>query len=245
MTGQSEIRKIDIGNCMFDLVKSFNTDLSDSWKKNLIGEIDKQYFKDLSSFLTSAYRQSQVFPVENNIFNAFKLLDFNDVKVVILGQDPYHGFGQAHGLAFSVMEGEKLPPSLLHIFKELFSDTGREISKNGNLENWAKQGVFLLNATLTVEANSPGSHQKKGWEQFTDSVIKSLSDNREKLVFILWGAYAQNKSVLIDESKHLVLKAPHPSPFSAYKGFFGCKHFSKTNDYLKINNKIEIDWTNS
>ena len=176
------------------------------------------------------------------MFSAFEHTPFDKVKVVILGQDPYHGPGQAHGLCFSVPNGVKPPPSLMNIFKELKSDIGFAIPANGNLESWANQGVFLLNATLTVRATQAGSHQKQGWEIFTDNVISTLSQNREKLVFILWGRFAHDKEKLIDESKHLILKAAHPSPLSAYSGFWGCKHFSKINEYLKENGITEIDW---
>jgi uracil-DNA glycosylase len=189
------------------------------------------------------YLTKKIFPAPANIFKVFTLTPFNAVRVVILGQDPYHGDRQAEGLSFSVPSGMKLPPSLQNIYKEIESDTG--ITKdftNGNLEPWAKQGVFLLNAILTVVANSPASHQKHGWEEFTDTVIKKISDSREHVVFMLWGKYAQSKKALIDTSKHLVLEAPHPSPFSAHSGFFGCKHFSLCNKYLQENGLKEINW---
>lgn len=183
-----------------------------------------------------------MFPPGNKIFSAFNHTPFDKVKVVILGQDPYHGEGQAHGLSFSVPEGIAKPPSLVNIFKEINADLGLPIPTTGNLEKWADQGVLLLNATLTVRANLAGSHQKKGWENFTDAAIKKLSKKRENLVFILWGRFAQNKEVLIDAGKHCILKSAHPSPLSAYNGFFGCRHFSKTNEYLRSKGIGEIDW---
>jgi uracil-DNA glycosylase len=183
-----------------------------------------------------------IFPPGNRIFSAFDQTPFDKVKVVILGQDPYHGMGQAHGLCFSVNDGIQIPPSLQNIFKELKTDNGFEIPQSGNLSKWANQGVFLLNATLTVRQNEAGSHQKKGWETFTDKVIQHISDQKEHVVFILWGKFAQSKNKLIDTTKHLVLVAAHPSPLSAYNGFLGCKHFSKTNDYLQRNHKEPIDW---
>jgi uracil-DNA glycosylase len=183
-----------------------------------------------------------IYPPGSLIFNAFNSTPFDKVKVVILGQDPYHGDGQAHGLCFSVQYGVKPPPSLVNIYKELKSDVGFEIPAHGNLQKWTEQGVFLLNAMLTVEANQPASHQKKGWEEFTNAVIQKLSKERSGLIFMLWGNFAQQKAVLIDETKHTILKAAHPSPFSAYNGFFGCKHFSKTNEILKAKGEEEIDW---
>ena len=187
--------------------------------------------------------QHAVYPPGPSIFEAFNLTPFDKVKVVILGQDPYHGDGQAHGLSFSVPDGIKPPPSLVNIFKELHQDLSIPIPKSGNLTKWAKQGVLLLNATLTVRAKTPGSHQKKGWEQFTDAAIRSLSNEKEGLVFMLWGRFAQEKESLIDHQKHFILKAAHPSPFSAHNGFFKCRHFSKTNDILKKLGKEPIDWT--
>ncbi len=212
-----------------------------NWLKALNEELGKDYFVKLQAFLAEERKQFEIFPPERLVFNAFNLTPLNEVKVVILGQDPYHNPGQAHGLSFSVPEGVKSPPSLVNIFKEINTDLGLPISKSGNLTAWAKQGVLLLNATLTVRANQPGSHQKKGWEQFTDEVIKKLSEQKTGLVFLLWGNYAKNKTELIDDDKHLVLSAPHPSPL-ARGGFFNCKHFSKTNAYLKNKGKEEIDW---
>jgi len=216
--------------------------MEESWHKVLQNEFEKQYFKNLIAFVKEEYATHQVFPPGNLIFNAFDKTPFNAVKVVLIGQDPYHGYGQAHGLAFSVQESVTPPPSLRNIFKEIKDDLGKPIPKSGNLERWANQGVLLLNAILTVRANSPGSHQKKGWEEFTDAAIKALSDGREGLVFMLWGAYAQKKGAIIDAAKHHVLTAAHPSPFAADKGFFGCKHFSKANAYLRQQGQPEIDW---
>ncbi len=214
-----------------------------SWKKVLQKEFGEEYFFKLVEFVKSEYQKKTVYPSAKFIFNAFELTPFNKVKVVILGQDPYHGVNQANGLAFSVNDGVAMPPSLVNIYKEIESDLGyKTINKNGNLENWAKQGVLMLNAILTVQAHVAGSHQNKGWERFTDAVIKTLSDQKENLVFILWGGYAQRKGKIIDESKHLVIKSVHPSPLSAYNGFFGSKPFSQTNAYLIFNNKEPIDW---
>ncbi|HPN18823.1 MAG TPA: uracil-DNA glycosylase, partial [Chitinophagales bacterium] len=201
------------------------------------------YFKELRHFLATEKQSGKtIYPPGSLIFNAFNSTPFDKVKVVILGQDPYHGDGQAHGLCFSVQYGVKPPPSLVNIYKELKSDVGFEIPAHGNLQKWTEQGVFLLNAMLTVEANQPASHQKKGWEEFTNAVIQKLSKERSGLIFMLWGNFAQQKAVLIDETKHTILKAAHPSPFSAYNGFFGCKHFSKTNEILKAKGEEEIDW---
>lgn len=213
-----------------------------SWKKILSEEFSKPYFLKLSKTIKSAYLNKSVFPAPQNIFKAFKLCPFDSIKVVILGQDPYHGPGQAQGLCFSVPNEISIPPSLKNIYKEIQTDIGTPIPKSGNIERWAKQGVLLLNATLTVENGQAGSHQKLGWEIFTDATIKKISDKKEHVVFLLWGKYAQAKSSLIDEKKHLVLKAPHPSPLSAHTGFFGCRHFSKTNQYLKENYLKEIEW---
>lgn len=213
-----------------------------SWEKLLKNELKQDYFIDLSDTVRSAYLSGSVYPLQENVFNAFKLCPVNKVKVVILGQDPYHGVGQAHGLSFSVPDGIKTPPSLQNIYKEIKNDLGQEIPDSGNLEHWATQGALLLNATLTVEASKPGSHQSLGWEQFTDAIIKKTSDEREYVVFLLWGRYAQAKAGLIDNNKHLILIAPHPSPFSAYTGFFGCKHFSKTNLYLLQHGIVPIEW---
>ncbi len=213
-----------------------------SWKEILKEEFEKPYFSGLIEFVRNEYKTKKIFPPPKDIFKAFDLCTFDNVKVVILGQDPYHGSGQAHGLCFSVNPDIKTPPSLVNIYKEIHEDLGKPIPDNGHLERWAKQGVLLLNATLTVVAHRAGSHQKKGWEEFTDSVIRLVSDKKEHVVFLLWGSFAQSKSDLIDQSKHLILKAPHPSPLSVYRGFFGCKHFSKTNEYLKSVGLDEIKW---
>ncbi|MFZ2906472.1 MAG: uracil-DNA glycosylase [Cyclobacteriaceae bacterium] len=216
--------------------------IAPSWKSHFAAEFDKPYFLELIGFVKAEYQQNTVYPPGKEIFKAFDRCDFEQVKVVIIGQDPYHGPGQANGLCFSVKEGVRVPPSLVNIFKEIHADLGKPIPTTGNLERWAKQGVLLLNATLTVRASSPGSHQNKGWEIFTDEVIRTISNQKENLVFLLWGAYAQKKGEMIDRNKHLVLMSAHPSPFSADRGFFGCKHFSKTNAYLKSKGLKEIDW---
>ena len=216
--------------------------IENSWKEELQDEFEKPYFKTLVNFIRDEYKTQKVFPSSSLIFNAFDKCPFNEVKVVIIGQDPYHNIGQANGLSFSVNEGVKIPPSLRNIYKEINDDLGKPIPKSGYLEHWSRQGVLLLNATLTVRAHTPGSHQGKGWEQFTDTVIDTLSNECSSLVFILWGNYAQQKGKNIDANKHLVLKSPHPSPFSAHRGFFGNKHFSKANDYLVEQNKTPIDW---
>lgn len=213
-----------------------------SWQEVLQPEFDKPYFENLVGFVKQEYASRTIFPPAGQIFNAFNTCPFNDVKVVILGQDPYHGPGQAHGLCFSVNDGIPFPPSLQNIFKEITSDLGIPAPKTGNLTRWAEQGVLLLNATLTVRASQAGSHQGKGWEEFTDSVIKIISEKAENVVFILWGSYAIKKKTLIDASKHCILTAPHPSPLSSYRGFFGCKHFSKTNEYLQSVGKTPIEW---
>ncbi|WP_430817346.1 uracil-DNA glycosylase [Carboxylicivirga sp. RSCT41] len=212
------------------------------WKQVLQPEFDKDYFKKLTEFVKSEYQSKTIYPPASQIFNAFDLCPFENTKVVILGQDPYHGPNQAHGLCFSVNKGIKMPPSLVNIYKELHTDVGIDIPDHGNLEHWAKQGVLLLNATLTVVAHNAGSHQKQGWELFTDAVIKTVADQSENVVFLLWGAYAQKKAQLIDSSKHLVLKSVHPSPLSAHRGFFGTKHFSKANEYLQASGKEAISW---
>ncbi len=214
-----------------------------SWFKVLEQEFSQSYFEALVEFVKKEYGAAKVYPEGKNIFRAFELCPFESVKVVILGQDPYHGPGQANGLCFSVNDGVSLPPSLQNIYKEISSDLGIPAPTSGNLDRWAQQGVLLLNATLTVRANQAGSHQKKGWEQFTDAVVKTLSDQKERIVFLLWGKYAQEKGLIIDREKHHVLTAPHPSPFSVHSGFFGCKHFSKTNAYLKSIGEQEIDWS--
>lgn len=216
--------------------------LESSWKKVLAEELAKPYFVDLSNKVNEAYLSGVVFPAPKLIFNALELCPFNDVRVVIIGQDPYHGVGQAHGLSFSVPDGVKIPPSLKNIYKEIASDLKTPIPTSGNLEQWTKQGVLLLNATLTVHSGQPGSHQGLGWETFTDAIIKEISNQKEHVVFLLWGNYARAKKSLIDSSRHLILEAPHPSPFSAYTGFFGCKHFSQTNAYLKKYGTSEISW---
>ena len=217
--------------------------IEESWKSVLQAEFDKPYFSAIVEFLRQQKQLGKtIYPEGKWIFNAFTQTPFQAVKVLLLGQDPYHGPGQAHGLCFSVQEGVKPPPSLQNIFKELQADIGKPISQSGNLLSWAQQGVLMLNASLTVEANSPLSHSKIGWEQFTDAVIQKLSAEKQGIVFLLWGRFAQEKERLIDTSKHYVLKAAHPSPFSAYNGFFGCKHFSTTNQLLKQQGKAEIVW---
>ncbi|HEY4516538.1 MAG TPA: uracil-DNA glycosylase [Candidatus Paceibacterota bacterium] len=213
-----------------------------SWRAVLQDEFGEEYFKELRRFVKEEYQHAIVYPAPKNIFRAFDLTAFDAVEVVILGQDPYHGPGQANGLCFAVSEGVALPPSLQNIFKELESDVGPVKNRSGDLERWAKQGVLLLNATLTVRARTAGSHQGKGWERFTDAVIRALSEKRENLVFILWGAYAKAKGAHIDRTKHLVLESAHPSPFSAASGFFGSKPFSKTNEYLEKHESKVIDW---
>lgn len=219
-----------------------NIKIEESWKTRLRPEFEKDYFRTLTEFVRNEYTTQVVYPPGKLIFNAFNLCPFDKVKVVIIGQDPYHGPGQAHGLCFSVNDGVLFPPSLKNIFKEINSDIGTESPAGGNLTRWAEQGVLLLNATLTVRAHQAGSHQNKGWETFTDAAIRELATQRENLVFILWGSYAQKKGAFIDRDKHLVLASAHPSPLSAFNGFFGNKHFSKTNEYLKARGKTEIVW---
>lgn len=219
-----------------------NVTIEESWKRVLSGEFEKEYFKTLRDFIHSEYRNKIIYPPAKQIFNAFDSCPFESVKVVILGQDPYHEPSQAHGLSFSVLPPCPPPPSLVNIYKEIRSDVGDLVSANGDLTDWSRQGVLLLNATLTVEAHKAGSHQNKGWETFTDSAIKALAENREHLVFMLWGSYAQRKGAFIDRSRHLVLQAPHPSPLSAYRGFFGCKHFSAANTYLISQGLSPIVW---
>ncbi len=214
-----------------------------AWKKVLDAEFNSPYFSSLKQFLIEEKSKHRVFPPGNMIFAAFDHTPFDRVKVVILGQDPYHGPGQAHGLCFSVSKGVPKPPSLINIFKELESDLGLPVPSHGNLEKWAEQGVLLLNATLTVRANQAGSHQGRGWEAFTDAVIRILSDHRKGLVFFLWGNYARAKANLIDQSKHHILTAPHPSPLSASRGFLGCRHFSKANQLLKAQGDAPVDWS--
>jgi len=216
--------------------------INNEWKNLLSAEFEKPYFKALSEFVRTEYKTQKIFPPAKLIFNAFDSCKLDSLKVVIIGQDPYHGLGQAHGLCFSVAEGVKSPPSLVNIFKELQADIGKPISGSGNLSHWSKQGVLLLNATLTVRAATPGSHQGKGWEEFTDAAIRQLNSEKDKLVFILWGAYAQGKGKIIDRNKHLVLESAHPSPFAAHRGFFGSKPFSRTNDYLVAHGINNINW---
>lgn len=212
------------------------------WKERLDGEFEQEYFKNLSSFVRDEYQKSTVYPAPKNIFRAFDACPFDSVRVVILGQDPYHGAGQANGLCFSVDPSVKAPPSLQNIFKEIESDLGVPANRDPDLIRWAHQGVLLLNATLTVNAGSPGSHQGKGWERFTDAVIQKLNDERAGIVFILWGNYARQKGARISRTKHCVIESAHPSPFSAYSGFFGSKPFSKTNAYLTSRGGEPIEW---
>lgn len=225
-------------------MQAIDSSIEQSWSKVLAGEFKKDYFLNLKIFLEKEQKNELIYPPRGLIFSAFSTTPFDKVKVVILGQDPYHGEGQAHGLSFSVPNGVKHPPSLRNILKELHSDISCEIPQNGSLEKWAAQGVLLINATLTVRAHTAGSHQKKGWESFTDAVISEISDQKENMVFILWGNYAQGKSKFIDESKHLIVKSVHPSPLSANRGgFFGTKPFSKTNEYLSSKSIQTIDWS--
>lgn len=219
-----------------------NVQIEEGWKKALAPEFEKDYFVRLTDFVRQEYQQTTVYPPGRLIFNAFNLCPFDKVKVVIIGQDPYHGPGQAHGLCFSVNDGVALPPSLQNIFKEIHDDLGMPIPASGNLTRWAEQGVLLLNATLTVRAHQAGSHQRRGWEEFTDTAIRVLAEQKEHLVFILWGSYAQKKGAFIDRNKHLVLTSVHPSPLSAYNGFFGNKHFSRTNEYLVSHGETPINW---
>lgn len=216
--------------------------IENSWKMALADEFDKPYFVALVDNVRKAYQNEAVFPPPSDLFSAFKLTPFSQVKVVVLGQDPYHGAGQAHGLAFSVRDDVAVPPSLVNIYKEIRDDVGTTMPTSGDLTHWAKQGVLLLNSSLTVRAGEAGSHRPLGWEQFTDAVIRAISDKKEHVVFLLWGSHAQAKSALIDTNKHLILTAPHPSPLSAYRGFFGCKHFSKTNVYLQRHCISPINW---
>ena len=219
-----------------------NLKIADSWKNILHTEFKKEYFKKLTAFVESEYHQYTCYPNQTTIFSAFDYCSFDDLKVVIIGQDPYHGEGQANGLCFSVQEGIKHPPSLTNIFKEINTDLGKNYPESGDLSSWAKQGVLLLNATLTVRAHVAGSHQKQGWEKFTDSVIKKISDEKENVIFLLWGKFAQKKGSIINLGKHTVLSAPHPSPLGAWRGWFGSKHFSKTNEILGKMNQTTIDW---
>lgn len=217
-------------------------DIDISWFDALNSEFDSPYFQELQSFLLNEETQHTIFPPTSMIFNAFNHTPLHSVKAVIIGQDPYHGVGQAHGLCFSVPEGVAIPPSLKNIFKEMNDDIGAPMPKSGNLEKWADEGVLLLNSTLTVNSGKAGSHQGRGWERFTDKVIRSISEKRSGVVFVLWGRFAINKAKLIDKSKHTILTAPHPSPLSVYRGFYGCKHFSQTNSILKENGLDPIDW---
>ncbi|RLJ68840.1 uracil-DNA glycosylase [Lacinutrix venerupis] len=218
-------------------------DIHDSWKPYLKNEFNKPYFESLIQFVKSEYKNEQCFPPGPLIFNAFEKCAFNDLKVVIIGQDPYHNFNQANGLCFSVNDGVKHPPSLINIFKEIENDLNIPYPKSGNLERWAEQGVFLLNATLTVRAHEAGSHQKQGWETFTDAVIQTISDNKENVIFLLWGGFAKKKAKLINSKKHFILSSGHPSPLSANRGYwFGNKHFSETNNLLKANGFKAINW---
>lgn len=221
-----------------------NVKIEESWKKELSAEFEKEYFQNLANFVKEEYKNHTIFPPGVKIFEAFNKTPFEKVRVVIIGQDPYHGAGQANGLSFSVNPGVKLPPSLQNIFKEIKSDTGVESknSKTGDLCSWADQGVLMLNATLTVRQSTPGSHQKKGWEALTSAAIEKLSEKRQGIVYILWGKYAQDKGAIINSKNNLVLKSAHPSPFSADSGFFGCKHFSKTNEYLIQKGQKPIEW---
>ena len=216
--------------------------IEDSWKKVLGEEFEKPYFVQLTDFVRNEYATTTIYPPAKLIFNAFDHCPFDKVKVVIIGQDPYHGTGQANGLCFSVNKGIAMPPSLVNIFKEIAADTGKPMPTDGDLTRWSDQGVLLLNATLTVRAGNAGSHQRRGWEEFTDAAIRTLAEKRENIVFILWGSYAQRKGAFIDRNKHLVLTSPHPSPLSAYAGFFGNHHFTLTNDFLIKNGKEPIDW---
>ena len=216
--------------------------IAPSWERVLKGEFSKEYFAKLQEFVSDEYAVGEVFPPQDEIFKAFDKCAFDDVRVVILGQDPYHGPGQANGLCFSVREGVRIPPSLVNIFKEIKSDLGKDAPSHGALERWAEQGVLLLNATLTVRANTAGSHQKKGWEKFTDAAIHGLASERKNVVYMLWGSYAQKKAAFVDEGENLVLKSVHPSPLSVHRGFFGCGHFSKANAYLQSVGKQPIEW---
>lgn len=216
--------------------------IENSWKEALAPEFAKPYFAELVGFVRDEYSRGACYPPGNLIFNAFNLCPFNDVKVVILGQDPYHEPGQAHGLSFSVTQGTKFPPSLENIFKEVEADTGHPAPESGDLTRWVEQGVLLLNATLTVRAHQAGSHQRRGWEEFTDAAIRALATQRQGIVYLLWGSYAQKKADFIDTSRNLVLKSVHPSPLSAYRGFFGNHHFTKANEYLAAQGKTPINW---
>ncbi len=230
-------------NLIVAIIKVMKPSIHESWKSQLQTEFDSPYFKDLMTFVTKQYAETQCFPPENLIFNAFEKCHFNDLKVVIIGQDPYHNYNQANGLCFSVNDGVKHPPSLINIFKEIETDLGIAYPISGNLKRWAEQGVFLLNATLTVRAHEAGSHQKQGWETFTDAVIKTISDKKENVVFLLWGGFAKKKAKLIDKKKHHILESGHPSPLSANRGYwFGNKHFSETNVLLEKLGLVGVEW---
>ena len=216
--------------------------IGNDWDSILAAEFEKEYYGKLLAFLAEEYETHRIYPPQPDVFNALRYSSYADTKVVIFGQDPYHQEGQAHGLCFSVMDGVPFPPSLVNIFKEIQNDLGKPIPCSGRLERWADQGVLLINAILTVRAHQAGSHQGKGWEEFTDAVIRRLNDEREHIVFMLWGAYAQKKGAFIDRTRHCVLTAPHPSPLSADRGFFGCKHFSKANAYFRSKGLAEIEW---
>ncbi len=216
--------------------------IGNNWDNILKEEYQKDYFKNIAMFINKEYKEKTIFPPKSSILRAFKLTDYDDVKVVILGQDPYHGVNEANGLAFSVSKGVRLPPSLQNIYKELRDDLGIEVSTNGDLEKWAREGVLLLNSVFTVEKDKPASHKDIGWEQFSDEVIKKVNEKKTPVVFILWGNFAKSKAKYITNNIHLVITSPHPSPFSAYSGFFGSKPFSRTNEFLRKNNIKEIDW---
>ncbi|MEN8201252.1 MAG: uracil-DNA glycosylase [Bacteroidota bacterium] len=224
-------------------MQAVNPHIEEGWKQILMDEFQSPYFSDLKAFLVEEKKKYTIYPPGRLIFNAFQHTPFDQVKVVILGQDPYHGRGQAHGLCFSVPRSIPQPPSLVNIFKELQSDLGIPVPSHGNLEKWADQGVLLINACLTVRDSQAGSHQKRGWETFTNRVIENISAHKNGVIFLLWGRYAQVKENLIDDTRHLILKAAHPSPLSAYNGFFGCKHFSRTNEYLEQQGLTGIDWS--
>ena len=241
--GLGLVFNIDYWKTGINFIKMMKPKIDSGWQRLLSNEFEAEYYSQLQHFLKEERQGQIIYPPESEVFNAFNLTPSNKAKVVILGQDPYHGPNQAHGLCFSVNDGIKFPPSLRNIFKELSTDIGMATPASGNLTKWAKQGVLLLNATLTVRKSKAGSHQKNGWEEFTDAAIKQLSSEQKNVVFLLWGKYAQNKSSLINqENNHLILKAPHPSPFSAHTGFLGCKHFSKTNTFLQESGIKPIDW---
>lgn len=216
--------------------------ISESWKEVLKDEFGKPYFADLTDYVKKEYLRGRVYPQGKNIFRAFDKCPFDELKVVIIGQDPYHGPGQANGLCFSVNDGVPFPPSLQNIFQEVHTDTGAPIPKSGNLDRWAEQGVLLLNAVLTVRAHEAASHAGMGWERFTDAVVRAVAESKENMVYMLWGSYAQRKASFVDPSRNLILKAVHPSPLSAYRGFFGCRHFSQANTYLEAHGKTPVIW---